>query len=312
MTNATNHPNHPSRRDLLIGAAGCAAASIVGSILPGCTSETTPAAPRTASASGNTNETPAMMPTLFLSHGAPSLIIENGKSQDFLRGLGNLFPRPKAIICASAHWNTYDPLVDAAPRPQTLHDFSGFQDELYDMTYDSAGAPDLARRACELLKAAGFQSDLDDRGYDHGSWVPMKLIYPDASIPMFQVALTPESGAKHHFDIGRALAPLRKEGVLIVGSGSATHNIFERPDKPGTPDWVRSFDDWLVEKVASADAEALIDYRKRAPNARRNHPTEEHFFPLLVALGAASEAKEGKILHRELEGWISMGMYRFG
>jgi 4,5-DOPA dioxygenase extradiol len=209
-------------------------------------------------------------------------------------------PRPSAILVATAHWTTRDVQVSSGAVPATIHDFSGFPDELYAMRYPAPGSPALAQRTATLLATAGMTAHAVDRGFDHGVWVPLMLMYPDADIPVVALSVQPHRDGDHHVALGKALAPLRAEGVLIVGSGSATHNLREL-DWSGTrppPDWASAFDDWLVDVATRGDLTALADWTERAPHARRNHPTPEHFLPCLVAAGAGSGP--GQILHRSM------------
>ena len=252
------------------------------------------------------------MPSLFVSHGAPTLILEDVPARAFLAGLGALLPRPTAIVAVSAHWNTELPAVSLAARPETIHDFYGFPDALYRLRYDAPGAPELAARVAELTAAAR------DPGYglDHGAWVPAMLGWPQADIPTFQLSVQPHATPAHHIALGRSLAGLREEGVLVMGSGSATHNLRRlmrgRHDTPPEP-WAKAFDDWLAESVEAGDEAALADYRSRAPFAREAHPTDEHLLPLHVAFGAAGEGARGRALHRSFtSGNLSMAAYAFG
>jgi 4,5-DOPA dioxygenase extradiol len=253
------------------------------------------------------------LPAIFVSHGAPDILLSDVPSRTFLAELSTHVERPKAIVVASAHWTTRTPLASGAPRPETIHDFGGFPDELYRMRYPAPGSPEIADEVVRLLASDGLEAEVVDRGLDHGAWVPLLLAYPRADIPVLQVSLQPQLGAAHHLALGRALAPLRDAGVLVLGSGSATHNLraLERPGSQA-PDWVRAFDDWLVERAAAGDAESLVEYRARAPFAAQNHPTEEHYFPLLVALGAAGEGARGRVLHRSTTyGVLSMTAFAF-
>jgi 4,5-DOPA dioxygenase extradiol len=250
----------------------------------------------------------ATMPTVFVSHGAPSLAVEPGLAHSFLRTLPARWPRPSAIVVASAHWLSAAPLVEGGARPETIHDFSGFPDELYDIEYRARGHPALAARVCALLGRSGIAAHAAERGLDHGAWVPLLLMYPKADIPVIQISLQPVLGPAHHLALGRALAPLTAEGVLVMGSGSATHNLGELR-VPGSPPaaWAVAFDNWLCAAAEAGDAEALVDYRELAPQASRNHPSEEHYLPLLVALGAAGEGAKGTVLHRSMTyGSLSM------
>jgi 4,5-DOPA dioxygenase extradiol len=189
-----------------------------------------------------------MLPALFVSHGSPMLALTDSPARDFLRGLGRTIGRPSAILVASAHWETPVPTLNAVVRNATIHDFYGFPPELFAMRYEPPGAPDLARRAAGLLAAAGFETALDtERGLDHGTWVPLSLMYPEADIPVLQVGIQSALDPAHHWRVGRALAPLRSENVLVMGSGSFTHNLSQlrRGVLDGTqPDDVVAFSDW--------------------------------------------------------------------
>jgi len=252
------------------------------------------------------------MPTIFVSHGSPMLILEDVPARAFLASLGKLLPKPKAIIAVSAHWDTDVPAVSLARRPPTIHDFYGFPEALYRLTYDAKGAPELAERVAKLTGAAHDPH----RGLDHGAWVPALLGWPEADVPIFQLSVQPNENPAHHIALGRKLSALREEGVLVMGSGSATHNLraLVRGGREAEPEpWVKAFDDWLAETVAKGDAAALADYRSRAPYAREAHPTDEHFLPLHVAFGAAGEGARGRPLHRSFTlGNLSMASYAFG
>ncbi len=250
---------------------------------------------------------------LFVSHGAPTLVLDDVPARHALAELFAPSSKPAAIVVASAHWTTRAPRVDSSSTPRTIHDFSGFAPELYRVRYPAPGAPQLAARVVDALRSAGFEAELESRGLDHGAWVPLKLAAPLADVPVFQLSLQPHLGAAHHFKLGQALAPLAYDDVLVLGSGSATHNLGElaRPDAP-PPAWVREFDEWLDATLARGDVKALVDYRVRAPHAARNHPTEEHFFPLLVALGAAGPTPRPRKLHSSFTfGVLSMAAFAF-
>jgi 4,5-DOPA dioxygenase extradiol len=250
----------------------------------------------------------AGLPSLFVSHGAPTLAIEPGPAHEFLKGLGAKWPKPAAIVVASAHWLTAAPTVDGAARPETIHDFGGFPQEMYEIAYPAPGDPGLAERIRGRLAGAGFAARVAERGLDHGAWVPLMLAYPLADVPVVQVSLQPQLGAAHHLALGRALAGLGDEGVLVIGSGSATHNLAEIRFGGGMPaGWAVAFDEWLCAAASAGDAEALVDYRRRAPHAARNHPSEELYFPLLVALGGGGPGARGEVLHRSMTfGSLSM------
>lgn len=250
------------------------------------------------------------MPILFLSHGAPTLVFEPIPARDFMTGLAATLPRPAAILCVSAHWQAPVPAASTAGRPETIHDFFGFPDELYRLRYPAPGAPALARRAVELLGAAGIEGALDaGRGLDHGAWNPLFLIYPEADIPVAQIALIDGGDPAAHVALGRALAPLAGEGVLILASGGAVHNLGQfRVDRSRPADWAIAFDEWLADRIAAGDEAALLGYRQR-PDGRLAHPSDDHILPLFVALGAAA-GKPGRPLHRSFaHGSLSMAAY---
>ena len=250
-----------------------------------------------------------LIPTLYLSHGSPGVILDEGRSVDFLRGLSGELSQPAAILCISAHWMTDVPTLSLARAPETIHDFGGFPEALYDMRYDAPGAPELAEDAAKLLSDAAIRVKTDpNRGLDHGAWVPLKMAYPAAEIPVTQLSLAADWPAAALLEVGRALSPLRQRGVLIVASGSATHNLYELQRGGGpTPQWAQAFEDWLCDCVEAGDAEALVQ-GVTAAQYQRAHPTDEHFRPLFVALGAGGPA--GRVLHRGfMHGSLSMAAF---
>jgi 4,5-DOPA dioxygenase extradiol len=253
-------------------------------------------------------------PAVFVSHGAPTLPLTEAAARDFLAGFGKALGRPSAILAVSAHWETPAPRLGTARAPETIHDFYGFPRALYEMRYAAPGAPALAERAAALLETAGMAAAGEKRGLDHGAWVPLMLMYPQADIPVTQLSIQTELGAAHQRTVGAALAPLRDENVLILASGSATHNLGELRmaalDAPAVP-WVKAFTDWLEEAVAEGRTDALVDYRRRAPNAVRNHPSEEHFLPFFTALGAAGAAKGRRVHASTTYGALAMDAYRW-
>lgn len=261
-----------------------------------------------------------ILPSVFVSHGAPTLAIEHNETVSFLQNLGMKLGRPRAILCVSAHWGTRAPTVSAAQRPETIHDFGGFPEALYRIRYEALGAPRLAKRVSELLASAGVMSQVaTNRGLDHGAWVPLMLMYPEADIPVTQLSVQPQESTTHHFRLGQALAPLRREGVLVLATGSATHNLSRLGRENVAPDWAIQFDDWLYRKITGGSYEELMNYRQLAPNSQLAHPTAEHLLPLFVAMGAGIDADapgekaHGQSLHR---GWthgsLSMAAYSFG
>jgi len=254
-----------------------------------------------------------LMPTIFISHGAPTLVTDRGRTPDFLRALSQALPLPRAILCISAHWETEQPMLTGSSAPPTIHDFMGFPQELYAMHYRAPGDPALALRAQALLNTAELNATLHpQRGLDHGAWVPLMLAYPQAEIPVVQLSVQPQRSPAHHFALGRALRPLRDDGVLILASGAATHNLREfrgQAVNTAPPDYVLEFDAWLTAAITRGDVAELLDYPTHAPHALRNHPTPEHFLPLFVALGAADSAT-GRALHEDFNyGILSMAAY---
>lgn len=246
------------------------------------------------------------LPILFVSHGSPMQAIEPGAVGPAWQAIGRALPRPKAVLVASAHWETSLPMLTGNPKPQTIHDFSGFPPPLYALRYPAPGSPDVASRAVAHLKSAGITAGVDGcRGLDHGAWVPLSYLFPDHDVPVVQLSLQTELGTAHHVALGRALAPLAAEGVLIVGSGHATHNLrdwFGNRQQGEPMRYAQAFADWLDEKLVAHDTQALVDYRERAPEAARAHPTEEHLLPLHVAYGAAADGARVERVFQGFEG----------
>lgn len=254
-----------------------------------------------------------MFPSLFISHGSPMLALEPGESGPALAHLAAGMPRPKAIVIVSAHWESQELLVNANPQPETWHDFGGFPAALFAVQYPAPGLPTLSAEVVELLQAAGLPARTNSqRPFDHGVWVPLSLMYPDADIPVVQVSLPSREGPALQTRVGRALASLRDQDVLIIGSGSITHNLGELDWHAGPESvepWAKAFRDWMIEKLASNDEIALHDYRKQAPNAVRNHPSDEHLLPLFFARGAGGEFS---VAHKGFTmGALGMDIYRF-
>lgn len=257
-----------------------------------------------------------MMPVLFLSHGAPTLPLEPGETGALWQQLGMCLPRPSSVLVVSAHWETPVPTVSRSVQPETIHDFSGFPEALYRLQYPAPGAPMMAEAAVHLLMQAGIPARFDDtRGLDHGAWVPLSLMFPQADIPVTQLSLQPEQDPLWHLALGRALRPLREQGALIIGSGSITHNlraIFRHPQSEPAPTWVTEFIDWMSDKIRVGDLDALCAYRTLAPHAVQNHPSDEHLLPLFVALGAASAVNEARHLNRVMTfGMLAMDIWLF-
>lgn len=231
------------------------------------------------------------LPVVFVSHGAPDALLKAPEAVACWRGIGRDIPRPTAILAISAHWEARQPTASLSGAPETIHDFSGFSPTLHAMQYPAPGAPALAERAVALLAAAGAAAELHpSRGLDHGAWVPLSAMFPQADVPVAQLSLVRNAGPAAHFALGQALAPLREEGVLIVATGSITHNFcwldWQAAGDPMPVPQAKGFADWVAARVAAQDVAALLDYRS-APHGSASHPTEEHFLPFFVALGAA-------------------------
>ena len=257
------------------------------------------------------------LPTLFLSHGSPMRAVEPGPAGAAWKAIADALPRPRAVLMVSAHWETGMPIVTASAKPDTIHDFGGFPDALYRIRYPAPGAPALAARTAELLKAAGITAGLDGcRGLDHGAWVPMMHMYPGHDVPVAQLAVQPGRGAAYHLAVGRAISPLADEGVLVIGSGHVTHNLRDWIDSRGRReplDYAAAFASWLHDTLARRDDEALVAWRERAPGAARAHPTEEHFLPIFVAWGAAGRDATAARVHEGFDGpALVMDAYAFG
>ena len=250
------------------------------------------------------------LPTVFVSHGAPTLALDPGETGVAWRKLARELARPAAIICVSAHWMTDEPALSAPPKNETIHDFYGFPEPLYRMHYHPPPAPEFARRGRELLAKAGIDAATDNkRGLDHGAWVPLRIMYPGADIPTTQLSIQLDRDAAWHYRLGTALQPLRQEGVLILASGGAVHNlrVLARAGGPAL-DWARQFDEWLAEGRTAE----LLDWTRQAPFAQLAQPTPDHFLPLFVALGAVGDGVRGERLHHGFTlRSLSMAAFRF-
>jgi len=241
------------------------------------------------------------------------LALEPGASGPALANLAATMPKPKAIVIVSAHWESSELLVGGNPQPETWHDFGGFPRALFEVQYPAPGSPQLATEVVELLKTDGLPARIDaKRPFDHGVWVPLSLMYPQADVPVVQVSLPTRGGPELQTRVGHALASLREHGVLLIGSGSITHNLRELDWHAGPESvepWAKAFRDWMIEKLEANDEAALHDYRQQAPNAVRNHPSDEHLLPLYFARAAGGEFS---IVHQGFTmGALGMDIYRF-
>lgn len=268
------------------------------------------------------------IPSLFVSHGAPTFALAPGLAGAQLRALGRSFgaalPKPKAVLVVSPHWMTREPQLSGALKPSTEHDFGGFDPALYDLRYPAPGHPALAARVAELLRTQGWAAAVNpDQGLDHGAWVPLMHLFPEHDVPVLQASMPHTLDAQSAFAYGRALRKLGDEGVLVLGSGSLTHNLYEfrhednrHAAQPATPDavhYAEAFSAWVRQAVQAGDEARLQSTLKSAPHAARAHPTAEHFWPLLVALGAAPSALPVTVLQGGItHGVLAMESYVFG
>lgn len=260
------------------------------------------------------------MDTFFISHGSPAMSIDDTiPARSFLQSWrDNVMPGavPKAILIVSGHWEAASPTVTSVRGTNdTIYDYYGFPPPMYKLKYPAPGAPDLAKKVKDLLEKAGFGRVKEDktRGLDHGAWVPLMLMYPEASIPVCQLSLVEDADATYHYNLGKALAPLREQGVLIIGSGNATHNLRSAVGDGGPiSKWAIDFDTWLKDSLLNGRHDDVNHYEEKAPYGKMAHPWPDHFYPLHVALGAAGEkAKAELIYHSWTSRTISYASYRF-
>ena len=272
----------------------------------------------------DTTTSPRPLPTLFLSHGSPMTALEPREAGAFMQRLGPAiereFGRPRAIVVISAHSLTRAPVLLGAPRHEAVYDFGGFDPKLQILRYDAPGAPELATRVAALLAGAGIAAHvLAEGGLDHGIWTPLRYMFPDADVPVLPLAWPPDWAPQQLFALGEALAPLAAEGVLIIGSGSITHNLgrvfaggMRDVERAATPEST-AFRDWFRARSESADWQPLFDYRRQAPHADLMHPTDEHLLPWYVAAGAGGRATPARRIHASLTyGELGMDAYAFG
>lgn len=256
-------------------------------------------------------------PALFVPHGAPTFALAPGAAGAALAQVAERLPTPRGIVAVSAHWDTPSPTVGAAHALDTIHDFWGFPAALYDIRYPAHGDPGMAEEIGRLLRKAGFDPQLDSgRGLDHGAWIPLRLMYPAAEVPIVPLSIQSHLGPEHHFRLGRALAPLLQDGVLLVASGNLTHNLRDfhvaSLGGSGTPDYVGELAEWMWERLAAGDSAAVVAYRERAPGAARAHPSEDHILPLHVALGAAGPTYLAQRLYSGIDSRVlAMDSYAF-
>ena len=228
------------------------------------------------------------LPSLFVSHGAPTFALAPGKLGPQLAALGRTLPTPRAVLVMSPHWMSRRLQLGSAAAPRTVHDFSGFPAPLYEIDYPAPGAPDIAVAIAALLERHDMAVEINPlQGRDHGAWVPMLHLYPRAEVPVIQLSQPAAPLPSALFELGQVLAPLRDQGVLIVGSGSLTHNLRELGGGAPASSIARTFADWVWQQIGDGNLDALLNYRSAAPAASLAHPTDEHFLPLFFAIGAA-------------------------
>lgn len=239
--------------------------------------------------SAGTTRNGSRMPVVFFGHGSPMNTLDRNQYTEAWRALGETMPRPRAILSVSAHWTTRGTAVTAMENPKTIHDFYGFPQALFDVQYPAPGDPRLASRVRELLAPLEVHPD-HSWGLDHGTWSVLKHVYPHADIPVVQLSIDGTRAAQFHYDTGRRLAPLRDEGVLVVGSGNVVHNLglMKRSGGPAY-DWSVRFNEGIREALASRDHATLVDFERLGEDARLSVPTPEHYLPLLYIAGLQGE-----------------------
>ncbi|WP_243735207.1 DODA-type extradiol aromatic ring-opening family dioxygenase [Paenibacillus turpanensis] len=258
------------------------------------------------------------MPSLFIAHGAPLLAIQQNEYTDFLNGLPRMLPsRPKAIVLFSAHWEQPVQQISRVNGTyETIYDFGGFPPEMYEMQYPAVDVPVMAERIHTLLKEQGVDAAFDEqRGLDHGAWVVLRLMYPEADIPVVAMSVNPGLTPEQQYAVGRALEALRSEEMLMIASGGTVHNLRRINWQGGTESWAVEFDDWLANRLQQWDLEQLFRYEELAPHASDAVPPygREHFIPLFYAMGAADSARQASLLHRSYQyGSLSHSVWRFG
>ena len=268
---------------------------------------------------------PQYFPPLFLSHGAPNMALHEAPVRDFMKSLSKNYPKPDAIVSVSAHFETSGTAVVSDASPEMIYDFRGFEPELHEMDYPAKGNPELARKILMSLRSAGINAvDVKQRGFDHGTWVPLSLVYPQADIPVVQVSIDPDQTPEYHFKLGQALASLAERNIAIIGTGNITHNLPALFSKGRDPEldanikgYVEAFLKWFDEQLESNHLENLLNYRNKAPFAEENHPTDEHLLPIFVALGAVNGVAPEKVKARKIHAsynyeFLAMDAWEFG
>lgn len=254
------------------------------------------------------------LPTIFISHGSPMEALDAGRAGQAWTELAAALLRPRAIVMVSAHFSAPYPVLGTTAQHDTIHDFYGFPQELYALRYNAPGEPDLAFQLAEALQAQGLPVRTEpNRGLDHGAWVPLRYMYPDADVPVINLSIDENKGPAYHYQLGQALASSLADDVLLIASGSLTHNLgdFRRPHR-SAPRYVTAFQAWMQDRLKARDMTALLDYRGQSLEGVQAHPSDEHLLPLFVALGAAGEQSEARVWFSEINHQIlAMDVYRF-
>ncbi|WP_438764307.1 DODA-type extradiol aromatic ring-opening family dioxygenase [Kushneria sp. TE3] len=254
-----------------------------------------------------------MAQVLFISHGSPMEALDQAESASAWRALAGHLERPARIVVVSAHWSGFPVRLTGSQQPATIHDFGGFPEPLYALEYPAPGDPRLARDVACTLSAAGLQACVDpERGLDHGMWVPLRHLYPDADIPVVGVSISVRHDTDWHYRMGRELAQSLDDDTLLICSGSITHNLSDtRGDRHDVAGYVDAFQTWISQHMASRDDATMLDYRRRAPHAERAHPGDEHLLPLFVALGAGDSRAPQRFNAIVLHQALAMDAYLF-
>ena len=257
------------------------------------------------------------LPTLFVPHGAPTFALDPGAAGAVMQQTAAALPRPRAIVIVSPHWDTEVASVGSAKTPATIHDFYGFPQALYALDYPATGSRDASHEVIAAIAKAGLPVvEVASQGLDHGAWIPLRLMFPKAEVPVIPLSVQSHLGVPGAYALGRALAPLVDQGFLVIGSGNLTHNLGDyriaRQNGGRVPAYVHDFPDWLAQKIMQRDVSALLDYRHQAPEAARAHPSDEHLQPLYVALGAAGDTPGVERLYKGVSDYVlAMDAYAF-
>lgn len=255
------------------------------------------------------------LPVYFISHGAPDLLTRDVPASKFMKELSLPLDKARAILVISAHWETEEPEITAVTKPETIHDFYGFPKELYDIRYPVIGSAELAEEIADILKTNGFKSILDyTRGLDHGAWMPLYLIAPKCALPVLQLSIQTGKSPEYHYNVGKAIAPLRNKGVIIIGSGNITHNLRAalRDQTNESLKYAEEFEAWLHEALLQKEHSVILDWVNNAPHAKWNHPTDDHILPLFTVLGTSDNDPAERIHQSYDYNVLSMGSYIFG